>query len=171
MASFKFNVLTGLFDLVGTSGGGGGDVNGPGSSSEDDIVTFADNTGKNIKDSGVKVSDLLAVANNLSDVASPAAAKTNISPLTQVALDYTVLTSDDFIEVTDTSSPRTITLPSSPPANKEFTVKDGSGLCSINNITIECAGGVLMDGAAQQFLNEDYDSFSFKWTGTQYFIF
>lgn len=39
------------------SAGGTGDVVGPGSSTTDDIVTFLDGTGKNIKDSGHKLSD------------------------------------------------------------------------------------------------------------------
>ena len=41
------------------------------SSIQDDIATYADNTGKVIQDSGTKITDLLAVANNLSDVADP----------------------------------------------------------------------------------------------------
>lgn len=40
---------------------GGGDFHGPGSSTTNDIVVFADGTGKTGSDSGTKISDLLAV--------------------------------------------------------------------------------------------------------------
>lgn len=82
MTIFGYNPFTNNLDKSGSGGSGSGNVIGPGSSIADDIATYADNTGKVIKDSGVKVADLLAVANNLSDVADPTVAFTNISPTT-----------------------------------------------------------------------------------------
>jgi len=44
-----------------SGGGGSGDVVGPGSSTDDDIVLFDGATGKLIKDSGVTIADILAM--------------------------------------------------------------------------------------------------------------
>lgn len=82
MTIFGYNPFTNNLDKSGSGGGGTGNVIGPGSSIQDDIAVFADNTGKVIKDSGSKISDLLAVANNLSDVANSSIAFNNISPTT-----------------------------------------------------------------------------------------
>jgi hypothetical protein len=82
MTIFGYNPFTNNLDKSGSGGSGTGNVTGPGSSIQDDIAVFADNTGKVIKDSGSKVSDLLAVANNLSDVANSSIAFNNISPTT-----------------------------------------------------------------------------------------
>ena len=82
MTIYGYNPFINNLDKSGSGGGGTGNVIGPSSSIEDDIAVFADATGKVIKDSGTKVSDLLAVADNLSDVASPSTAFDNISPLT-----------------------------------------------------------------------------------------
>lgn len=45
------------------AGGGGGDVTGPGSSTNNDIATFSGTTGKIIQDGGAKISDLEHTAN------------------------------------------------------------------------------------------------------------
>ena len=82
MTIYGYNPFINNLDKSGTGGGGTGNVIGPNSSIQDDIATYADNTGKVIQDSGTKISDLLAVANNLSDVANATTAFGNISPLT-----------------------------------------------------------------------------------------
>ncbi len=82
MTIYGYNPFTNNLDKSGTGGGSTGNVIGPNSSVQDDIATYADNTGKVIKDSGTKITDLLAMANNLSDVADPSTAFDNISPLT-----------------------------------------------------------------------------------------
>jgi hypothetical protein len=82
MTIYGYNPFINNLDKSGGGGGGTGNVIGPNSSIQDDIATYADNTGKVLQDSGTKISDLLAVANNLSDVANAATAFGNISPLT-----------------------------------------------------------------------------------------
>ncbi len=82
MTIYGYNPFINNLDKSGSGGGGTGNVIGPNSSIQDDIATYADTTGKIIQDSGTKISDLLAVANNLSDVADPSIAFDNISPLT-----------------------------------------------------------------------------------------
>lgn len=49
--SLVFNPFTGNFDFVGTSTGGTGDVNGPGSSTDTAIARFDGTTGKLIQNS------------------------------------------------------------------------------------------------------------------------
>lgn len=60
----------------------GGNVTGPGSSIANNFASFADTTGQLLSDSGVSAATFLTVANNLSDVATPLTAFTNISPQT-----------------------------------------------------------------------------------------
>lgn len=52
---FAYNPITGQLDRVGESGGtpGSGDVSGPGSSTDNNIVIFSGTTGKIIKDTGI----------------------------------------------------------------------------------------------------------------------
>lgn len=57
--AYKFNPLTGQFDLVNPiPPGGAGDVTGPASATDSAIVLFDGTTGKVIKDSGVLLDDL-----------------------------------------------------------------------------------------------------------------
>lgn len=60
--AYKFNPLSGQFDYyeVATVPPGSGDVVGPASSTADNITTFTDGTGKNIQDSGVAITEVLA---------------------------------------------------------------------------------------------------------------
>ena len=59
---YKFNPLSGQFDYYEnfTLPPGTGDVVGPAGSTPDNIVIFADGTGKNIEDSGVAITEILA---------------------------------------------------------------------------------------------------------------
>jgi hypothetical protein len=75
--SFGYNPFTNNLDKS-VSGNEIGDVTGPSSAIQDDIATFADNTGKVIKDSSFKISDLLAVVNNLSDLENITSARENL---------------------------------------------------------------------------------------------
>lgn len=62
----------------GTDGGGAGDFVGPSVSVQDNLVAFDGTGGKQGKDSGVKVSDLAKVANNLSDLGNKNIAHDNL---------------------------------------------------------------------------------------------
>jgi hypothetical protein len=59
---YKFNPLSGQFDYYQdfTVPPGSGDVVGPAGSTPDNIVTFADGTGKAVQDSGVSINEILA---------------------------------------------------------------------------------------------------------------
>lgn len=69
--SFKFNPITNRLDLVETSGGGGGDVSGPGSSTNNAIVRWDGITGTLVKDSNVIVSDAGDISANSIDLTVP----------------------------------------------------------------------------------------------------
>lgn len=53
----RFNPFTGTLDFVGTGGGGGGDVTGPASSTDNAVARFDGTTGKIIQNSVVTISD------------------------------------------------------------------------------------------------------------------
>jgi hypothetical protein len=77
---------------------------------------------------------------------------------TATAVSYTALRSDHYIAITSTAAIRTITLPAVADARvgKEFIIADESGLCSVNNITIQCAGAELIDGANTYVMSSNY---------------
>jgi len=96
----------------------------------------------------------------------------NVSVIRKTAVDTSVTRSDQYIGVTDTSAPRTITLPGGSPASTAFfvgqklTVKDETGGAATNNITI--SGPI--DGGSSAVINTNYGSLDFIYDGTNYFI-
>lgn len=87
------------------------------------------------------------------------------SSVTSTATSYTVATSsDNYIRVTSTTLARTITLPlcNGLTIGNEYTVKDASGLDSINHITIAANGSDLIDGASTAVFLTNYQSATFK---------
>lgn len=84
------------------------------------------------------------------------------------AVNYTVLLTDTIIGVTDTSAPRTISLPDNATAGAGFTVHvtDESGGASGNTITIDAAGADTIDGAGSIPITTDYGSHGMYATGT-----
>jgi len=85
---------------------------------------------------------------------------------------YTALLNDYYIGVTDTSVARTINLP--PAATAEsgcvYVIKDESGVCSVNNITIDADGGELIDGATTYVLSSNWASATLICTGTAWMV-
>jgi hypothetical protein len=78
----------------------------------------------------------------------------NVFPRTLVDDDVEVDQTECYIGVTDTSSPRTVTLVASV-LDRFWTVKDESLAASVNNITVNVDGGGLIDGAATYVINQD----------------
>ena len=88
----------------------------------------------------------------------------------QTAVSYQVLNTDYVVAVTSTAAPRTITMPAAGDLaqRKMWVIKDESGGCSTNNITISAAANI--DGAATSVLNINYGSVNVYWNGTTFFI-
>ena len=86
------------------------------------------------------------------------------------AVTYVVLDDDVIINITDTTAPRTVTLPAPSATNtgKFFVVKDTSGGASSNNITVAGASGNI-DGAANYTIDANYGSAVFYSDGSNYF--
>lgn len=76
--TFKYNPITGQLDETSTGGGGGGDVVGPASSTDNDLAAFDGATGKLLKDSGTKISDILLKADNLAGLTNAVTARSNL---------------------------------------------------------------------------------------------
>lgn len=91
---------------------------------------------------------------------------------TPTAVSYAILLSDYLIGVTDTTAPRTITLPNAATAGlgKIYVIKDESGGAGTNNIMIDTAGGNI-DGAANFVMNTNYGSVNVYTDGANWFIY
>ena len=85
--------------------------------------------------------------------------------------NYNVLYDDVIINITDTSSLRTVTLPTPSSLNigKFFVVKDASGGASTNNITVSPLSAEI-DGEANYVIGSNYGSAVFYSDGKNYFI-
>lgn len=95
-----------------------------------------------------------------------------IGKRTATAISYTVLTTDYLISVTDTTSARTITLPTaaSVGTSQFYIIKDESGGAATNNITVNVTGGGNIDGATTFVINVNYGGATFYSNSTQWFI-
>lgn len=142
------------------SGGAIGDVVGPGSSTDNAIVRWDGITGKLIQDSSTILDD----NDNVFWIAG------NVFNRTATAVTYTILNTDYYIGVTDTSIARTISLPAVPLAEGQtFLIKDESGAAGTNNITIDVdAAATTIDGAASYILDSNFGGVYIFYDGTEY---
>lgn len=159
--------------VTGGGGGGGGNVFGPGASTDNAIVRWDAAAGTNIQNSVAIMTDLGAIT-GLTGISVTGPTTLNgaqIYKRTPTAINYIVLITDYYIGVTDTTVPRTISLPNvGVTAGQVFTVKDESGGAAANIITIDVNGGVkTIDGAASTPINGNYDAWNFIYDGTNYF--
>jgi len=89
------------------------------------------------------------------------------------ATNYTVLATDYYIGVTNTSSARIITLPASAASGngKVVIIKDESGGAGGNNITVAGNGTDQIDGASSKTINSNYGSLRLICSGTGWFSY
>ena len=79
--------------------------------------------------------------------------------VTVTTTNYTALTSDVVIGVTDTTAARTITLPAlSGIVGQTLIIKDMTGAAATNNITLDGNGSETIDGATTKVINTNYGS-------------
>jgi hypothetical protein len=89
---------------------------------------------------------------------------------TATATSMTADIHDYLIGVTNTASPRIVTLPSAATiSGKEYVVKDESGNAGTNNITVATAGAETIDGAATATIATNYGSVKVYSDGTNWF--
>lgn len=150
-----------------------GSVTGPGVSTDNALVRWDGTTGLVIQNSVGILTDAGALSGLTAlSVTGPTTSNgAQIAKRTATAASYSVLITDYYVGVTDTSAPRTISLPSvGVTAGQIFVIKDESGASATNNITVDVTGGVkTIDGAASLTINGDYDAYNFIYDGTNYF--
>lgn len=116
---------------------------------------------------------LTKIVNNLAVWVLFASAEGNLTNFSyvQTAVSYQALNTDYVIGVTSTAAPRTITMPAAGDLaeRKMWVIKDESGACATNNITIS-GNGVNIDGSSTKILNINYGSVTIYWNGTSFFI-
>jgi len=95
-----------------------------------------------------------------------------VNSTTVNAATYTVLRTDDILNVTYTATGAiTITIPTALMAEKKtFTIKDAGGLAGTNNINIGTEGAETIDGAASYVINSNYDAITLYSNGTSWFL-
>lgn len=155
------------------SGGGTGDVVGPGSSTDNAVARFDGTTGKLIQNSVVIVDD----SGNTTGVAALTTSGIVTLGSGQVvkraaagASPYTVLSTDYVVEV-NTGSAYTIRLPDAPTTGTQYVIKDVTGTASSNNISLTTVGGaVTIDGVTTYTINTNYAAIKVYFNGTSYFI-
>lgn len=95
---------------------------------------------------------------------------TTVAAYTQTPTDYQVLITDATVGVSNTSAPRTITMPNANMAiGQQWTIKDESGGAFTNNITIS-GNGANIDGSSTTLLNTNYGAVTLYWNGSAFFI-
>lgn len=150
-----------------------GDVVGPASATDNALARFDSTTGKLIQNSV----GILGDTGNLTGIAALTTSGIVTQGSGQVwkttspgAYPYVVLTTD-YVILVDTSVARTIQLPNAPTTNSAWVIKDSVGSAGTNNVTVTTVGGaVLIDGAASQPINTNYESFTVIFTGASYSV-
>ncbi|MGL5626527.1 MAG: hypothetical protein ACRDDW_03275 [Candidatus Rhabdochlamydia sp.] len=90
--------------------------------------------------------------------------------IVQTAINYTALADDVIIEVTNTSAPRTITLPAASANNrgKFYIIKDISGGALSKNISVVPASGTI-DGSLSLLIGTNYGAIQAYSDGASYY--
>ena len=98
--------------------------------------------------------------------------QTLTAAVTNGASPYTVLSSDNFIQVDPSGGTVSILLPNAPVTGRIYTVKDSTGAAATHNITVTTVGGsVNFDGATSATISANYGKLSYIFNGTAYLSF
>ena len=85
------------------------------------------------------------------------------------ATDYNVLITDYGVGVTDVSVPRSIVLPVTGAVDgQSWEIKDQSGNAAVNDIVITAEGGALIDNEATLIINGNYQGWTVRFDGTNF---
>lgn len=80
---------------------------------------------------------------------------------------YTVLSSDNIIAVSTSSTANTVNLPASPTTGNTYIIKDATGNAATHNITVS-GNGNNIDGASTFVMNVNYEGAVFVFGATQW---
>jgi len=96
----------------------------------------------------------------------------NITPITIVDSAYTLLSSDNIIEVDSTTGAIVIKLPIASTSNEgqTYTIKDIGGDASVNNITISTLDGSLIEGSSTVVITTNYGNAVFYNDGVNWYL-
>jgi len=72
--------------------------------------------------------------------------------------NYTVLTTDYIVLVDSTSGTFTVTLPASPTVGNMYIIKDSTGHCFTNPVSLSANTAQTIDGAGSYSINNNYES-------------
>lgn len=157
---------------VGSGGGGGGGVG---------IKTITGNTGGAVPGAGIPTNiDILGDGTTITVTGDPGTSTLTISqtssqvfPVTPVATTpYVVLNTDYFLAVDCSGGAITIQLPNAPTDGRTVIIKDSTGNCAANNITVTTAGGSInIDGSTTYPLNVNYQSINVIFDSVAYEVF
>lgn len=84
---------------------------------------------------------------------------------------YDALTTDYYISCDPSVGVITINLPAAPAIYHMYVVKDRTGAASVNNITVQSSGGVLIDTYADYVLEGNFGAITLLFNGTNYEIY
>lgn len=88
--------------------------------------------------------------------------------VTIATADYVVLVTDDVVIINKAVGAATaVTLPATPTAGDQYTIKDGKGDAAAQNITISPSAGTI-DGAATSVISTNYGKAHFVYNGVQW---
>ena len=127
---------------------GSGNVAGAASSVDSNVISFDGTTGKILKDSGVKSSELLTES------------------YSSITSAYTSL-SNQFIFADSASGAFDVTLPASPIQGDRVSVMDITGNLATNNITLQGNGNNIM-GSSTSALDIDFSTTEVIFNGTEW---
>lgn len=143
------------WDILKSAGSG---VIGPVGANNWELCAFDGTTGQVIKGADVYVdaSGNLGVGTDNPNSRLMVTGSVSFNP-TITATDYTATDADFVIYVTDTSSARTITLPSTGAhGGRMYYIADASGGAAANNITVVRAGSNTIQGATSYVIRSNY---------------
>lgn len=151
--------------------GGGGNVSGPGASTNNDAACWNGTSGTLLKDCGGAP---LLGANNLSDVGSVAASRATLGVDQRTAHGdsaYTILAGDHYVATSAAlTAARTWTLPAANAVNAGDTIvvaDEAGGVTSSNTLTVQRAGADTINGAtAAPAISVGYGVQAFKSDGS-----
>lgn len=95
---------------------------------------------------------------------------TSAAAPTITAVSSNITLANNTIYLVDTTSPRSLALPS-PSSGLSFTIKDSTGNANTNNITVTRFASEKIEGVAASFIiNSNFGSYEFVSNGTDWFL-